>query len=185
LSNLKDSVHALPSPDRYAEESLRTKDEGQSPAGGEVRRHALAFGIERIGLVSLNYPRAVALIAFLFVIAAGIGTSKLKIDDSLSQLFRSETAEFRQYEEVTRRFPSSEFDVLVVIEGRNLLEREPIEKLRDLATDLQLIDGARGLISIFSARQPPEKGRTPAPLFPEQIPEGAAYKKLVARVMTN
>src|SRR5262249_42439735 len=60
-----------------------------------------------------------------------------------------------------------------------------IEKLRNLTTDLQLIDGVRGLISIFSARQPPEKGRTPAPLFPEQIPDGAAYNKLVARVMTN
>jgi uncharacterized protein len=183
------SAQALPSLACHAEERLRTKGEGQaqppSPANGEVRQHALAFGIERIGLVSLSYPRAVTLIALLFVIAAGIGTSKLKIDDSLSQLFRSETAEFRQYEDVTRRFPSSEFDVLVVIEGKNLLKRESIEKLRNLTTDLQLIDGVRGLISIFSARQPPEKGRTPAPLFPEQIPDGAAYNKLVARVMTN
>jgi hypothetical protein len=128
LTNLKDSVRALPSPDRHAEESLRTKDEGQSPAGGELRLHALAFGIERIGLVSLSYPRAVAVIALLFVIAAGIGTSKLKIDDSLSQLFHSETAEFRQYEEVTRRFPSSEpppydlpkFLVEVIVAAREL-----------------------------------------------------------------
>jgi len=34
-------------------------------------------------------------------------------------LFRSDTPEFKRYEEVTRRFPSSEFDVLVVIEGKN------------------------------------------------------------------
>jgi uncharacterized protein len=165
------------------------RGEGQahhsSPAGGEVRLHALAFGIERMGLVSLRFPRAVAFVAVLFAIAAGIGAARLKVDDSLSELFRSETSEFKQYEDVTTRFPSTEFDVLVVIEGKNLLARESIEKLRDLAEDLQLIDGTRGLISMFSARRPPRHGGTPSPLFPKQLPEGAAYKKLVDGVKTN
>ena len=107
------------------------------------------------------------------------------MDDSLSQLFRSDSAEFHQYERVVRQFPSSEFDVLVVIEGKALLERNSIEKLRDLVTDLQLIDGARGIISLFSARQPPENGQLPAPLFPEELPQGAEYDRLVQKVLTN
>jgi uncharacterized protein len=86
---------------------------------------------------------------------------------------------------VTRRFPSSEFDVLVVIEGKTLLARESIGKLRDLVTDLQLIDGTRGIVSIFSARQPPEDGAIPPPLFPDQLPEGAAYDAMINRVMGN
>ncbi|MDH8538590.1 hypothetical protein QIH14_27905, partial [Klebsiella pneumoniae] len=73
-----------------------------------------------------------------------------------------------------KRFPSSEYDVLVVVEGKSLLERSSLEKLRDLVTDLQLVDGTRGIISLFSARQPPEGGRLPAALFPETLPEGAA-----------
>ena len=44
--------------------------------------------------------------------------------------------------------------------------------MRDLVTDLQLVDGTRGIISLFSARQPPEGGRLPAALFPETLPEG-------------
>jgi uncharacterized protein len=147
--------------------------------------HALALGIERIGLVSLRFPLAVALVVIALAIAAGFGATRIKVDDSLSQLFRSDTPEFKQYEEVTRRFPSSEFDVLVVIEGKTLLARESIEKLRDLVTDLQLIDGTRGMISIFSARQPPEDGGIPAPLFPDQLPEGAAYDAMINRVMGN
>jgi predicted RND superfamily exporter protein len=147
--------------------------------------HALALGIERIGLVSLRFPLAVALVVIALAIAAGFGAARIKVDDSLSQLFRSDTPEFKQYEEVTRRFPSSEFDVLVVIEGKTLLARESIEKLRDLVTDLQLIDGTRGMISIFSARQPPEDGGIPAPLFPDQLPEGAAYDAMINRVMGN
>ena len=76
------------------------------------------------------------------------------------------TAEYKTYEDVTRNFPATEFDVLVVVEGPTLLDRSSLEKLRDLVIDLQLIDGTRGVISLFSARQPPENGQIPAALFP-------------------
>jgi predicted RND superfamily exporter protein len=147
--------------------------------------HNLAYGLERIGLIPLRAPWASAIILAILCVLAVFGLERLKVDDSLSQLFRSDTKEFRQYEEVTRRFPSTEFDVLVVIEGKNLMARESIEKLRDLVTDLQLIDSVRGLISLFSARQPPEEGKLPAPVFPEELPTGAAYDALVQRVLNN
>jgi predicted RND superfamily exporter protein len=145
----------------------------------------IAFGIERIGLIPLRFPYVAMAILIALAIAAAFGVDRLKVDDSLSQLFRTDTPEFKQYEEVTHRFPSSEYDVLVVVEGKTLLERNSIEKLRDLVTDLQLIDGTRGLVSLFSARQPPEQGKLPAPLFPEQLPEGAAYDQLIQRVLSN
>jgi hypothetical protein len=84
--------------------------------------HALALGIKRI----LRFPLAVAFVVIALALAAGFGVARIKVDDSLSQLFRSDTPEFKQYEEVTRRFPSSEFDVLVVIEGKTLLARESV-----------------------------------------------------------
>src|ERR1700745_4258590 len=83
------------------------------------------------------------------------GLKRIKIDDSLSQLFRSNSKDYKQYEAVTKRFPATEFDVLVVIEGKTLLARDNREKMRDLVTDLQLVEGTRGLISLFSARQAP------------------------------
>jgi hypothetical protein len=64
--------------------------------------HALALGIERIGLVSLRFPMAVAVVVIALAIACGFGVARIKVDDSLSQLFRSYTPEFKQYEEVTR-----------------------------------------------------------------------------------
>jgi predicted RND superfamily exporter protein len=149
------------------------------------RSRSIALGFERIGLISLRFPLLVGLAAIVLLIAAVFGLAHVKVDDSLSQLFRSDTPEFKTFEEVTRRFPSNEFDVLVVVEGKSLLERASIEKLRDLVTDLQLIDGARGIISLFSARQPPQGSELPAPLFPEQLPKGAEYDRLVQRVMSN
>jgi uncharacterized protein len=145
----------------------------------------LALGIERLGFIPLSH-RFISVIIFVALCAlAAVGFTRLKVDDSLSQLFRSDTAEFKTYEDVTHRFPSAEFDVLVVIEGPTLLERPSLEKLRDLAIDLQLIDGTRGVISLFSARQPPENGQIPAPLFPNPLPTGAEYQNLIAKVKAN
>ena len=122
----------------------------------------------------------------LLAIAAGFGVARLKVDDSLSQLFRSDTPQFRQFEDVTRRFPSNEFDVLVVVTANDLLDRSPLEHLRGLVTDLQLVDGTTGIISLFSARQAPEPGHTiPPALFPDPLPEGDAYQQLVDRVRSN
>jgi uncharacterized protein len=149
------------------------------------RRHDLALGIERIGLVSLRFPVVVGALAILLAVVAGFGVARIKIDDSLSQLFRSDTPEYKLYARETHLFPSSEFDVLIVVHGKSLLERSSIEKLRNLVTDLQLIDGARGIISMFSARQPPENGQLPAPLVPDDLPRGAAYQQLVGRITSN
>jgi uncharacterized protein len=158
----------------------------EPPATGEGRNlHPLAYGIERMGLISLRFPYLVAAVLTVAAILAAFGVGRIKVDDSLSQLFRSNTPEFRQYEDVTARFPSSEYDVLLVIQGDKLLARDNLSKLRDLVTDLQLIDGTRGIISLFSARQPPEGDHLPAPLFPEPLPEGAAYDALVQKVMSN
>ena len=148
-------------------------------------RVGIALGVEKIGLTSLRLPLLVAIVAVLLSIGAVFGLMRIKVDDSLSQLFRSDSAEFKQYEEVTRRFPSAEFDVLVVVEG-NVLERSSLEGLRNLASDLQLIDGTRSIISLFSARQPPVNGGIPEPLFPDELPaDPVAYKALTDRALNN
>ena len=77
-----------------------------------AERRSLAFGIERIGLVSLHYPRIVSVILILLCVVAGLGIERIKIDDSLSQLFRSNSSEFKEYEEVVRRFPSDRKSVV-------------------------------------------------------------------------
>ena len=155
------------------------------PAPEQKRPFRLALGIERFGLIPLRFPIPSVIAFIALAVLAAIGVMRIQTDDSLSQLFRSETPEFKQYEEVTKRFPSSEYDVLVVIEGKSLLERESLEKLRDLVTELQLIDGTKGIISLFSARQPPEGDHLPEPLFPEPLPEGKAYDALVQKVLSN
>ncbi len=66
-------------------------------------------GSRRIGLIALRAPKLAATVLLALCVIAVFGIQRIKIDDSLSQLFRSDTQEYKQYEEVTKRFPSSEY----------------------------------------------------------------------------
>lgn len=158
---------------------------GEPLPPGDTGADRLALGIERLGLIGLRFPGAVTLLLVALCLAAVSGVIRLNVDDSLSQLFRADTPEFRQYESLSRRFPSAEFDMLLVVEGDALLARPSLEALRNLVTDVQLVEATKGVISLFSARQLPEGGHVPAALFPEELPEGVAYDDLIARVRAN
>ena len=147
--------------------------------------YRFSFGLDRIGLVALKAPYVAAAVVAVLTGLAVLGVMRLKVDDSLSELFRTNTTEFRQYEEIDRRFPSSEYDVLVVVDGKTLLERENLAKFASLVIELQLADGVNGLISMLSARDKPDaKGYAP-PVVPDDLPEGAAYDKLIEKLKSN
>jgi uncharacterized protein len=149
------------------------------------RVRSLSFGIERLGLTALRYPLVVAVIVAAITVMAGLGYSRLRVDDSLSELFRTDTPEFRDYETISKRFPSSEYDVLIVVSGDKLLERKSIQALRELIINLQFVDGMAGEVSLFSAREAPEPGKVPGPVFPAKLPTGADYAKLIDQVRNN
>jgi len=145
----------------------------------------LGFGIERLGLLPLKRPLLSGLIMLLISIAALFGSFRLSVDDSLSELFRTDSEEFHRYERISELFPSSEFDVLIVAEGRTLLDRASVLALQSAVLDLNLVEGVKGVVSFFSAReQLDDEGYAP-PLFTDEIPEGAAYDRLVERLRKN
>jgi len=149
------------------------------------RVRSLSFGLERLGLTVLRYPLIAAIVVIAITIAAGFGYARLSVDDSLSELFRTDTVEFRDYQTISERFPSSEYDVLIVVTGDQLLARESIEALRNLIIELQFVEGMAGEVSLFSAREAPEPGKIPGPVFPAELPEGEAYKNLIDKVRNN
>jgi predicted RND superfamily exporter protein len=155
-------------------------------SGGEPRRSFLfSFGLDRLGLVALAAPYVSAGIILLLTGLAVAGFLRLRVDDSLSELFRTNTPEFRQYEEIDRRFPSSEYDVLVVVEGADLLKRERLEAFARAAVELQLADGVNGLVSMLSARGRPDATGYAPPVVPDDLPEGAAYEEMIKALKQN
>lgn len=143
------------------------------------------FGLEKIGLIALKAPYISAVVIAVLTALAAIGVTRLAVDDSLSELFRTNTPEFRQYEEIDRRFPSSEYDVLVVVEGEKLLTRQGLEAVAETAADLQLVDGVSGIVSMLSARAKPDASGYAAPLVPDELPDDAALPSVIAALKSN
>jgi uncharacterized protein len=150
-------------------------------AGGS----SFSLGAERLGLLPLRWRWPVLALVVILSVLAAFGIARITVDDSLSELFRADTPDFKQFETLTKRFPSNEYDVLIIVEGRGLLERDKLDALRNTVIELQFVEGMQGLISMFSAREAPERGRLPAPLFPGTLPEGAEYDAMVQKVMSN
>ena len=146
-------------------------------------RFGIAFGAERLALVPFRTPATTVLIALVLAVPAVLGIDRIRIGDSVSRLFHSESPAFKLFEQVSHDFPSSQYYVMIVVTGDNLLDRTPVEKLRSLVTDLQLIEGTRGVLSIFSARQPAPEGALPEPVFSEPLPEGSDDHQLVERAL--
>lgn len=158
---------------------------GSSGEREETTHTAPTFGIDRLGLVALRAPWIAALAILLISALAVWSVTRIKVDDSLSELFRTDTKEFRQYEEIDRRFPSSEYDVLVVVEGKNLLARPQLDAFRRAMIELQLADGVGGLVSMLSARGKPDASGYAPPVVPDDFPEGAAYDAMLKDLRSN
>jgi uncharacterized protein len=160
-------------------------DHGHS--GGEDTRRSFLFslGLEKLGLLGVRSPWLASLLILLISIAAAAGLMRLRVDDSLSELFRTNTDEFRIYEQVDKRFPSSEYDVLVVVEGKGLLSREGLTAFGNATSELQLADGVQGLVSMLSARAKPDASGYAPPVVPGDLPEGAAFDSVVAALKSN
>ena len=150
------------------------------------RSFVFSFGLEKLGLVALRAPYVVAVLVVIATVLGAMGVTKLQVDDSLSELFRTNSEEFHRYEAIDRRFPSSEYDVLVVVEGKDLLQRKGLEAFANLTTELQLVDGVSGLVSMLSARGKPDPTGYAAPLVPDELPaDGPAFDAMIDALKTN
>jgi len=146
----------------------------------------LGFGLERLGLVALDRPWLTATLLLLLSVFAVLGLGRIQVDDSLSELFRTNTPEFAKYEEIDRRFPSSEYDVLAVVEGPGLLSRTGLEAFGRAAVELQLADGVSGIVSMLSARGKPDATGYAAPIVPDDLPaDDAQFAAIVQALRRN
>ena len=169
----------------HSDRTIHLDATGAAASHGASHLGNLGFGFERLGLVALGAGLRTVVALAVFTLVALYGIGKLKVDDSLSELFRTNTKEFRQYEEIDKRFPSNEYDVLAVVEGKELLGPKALGAFAKAVIELQLADGVDGLISMLSARGKPDATGYAAPIVPDDLPEGEALADVIKALRTN
>lgn len=122
------------------------------------------FGIERLGHVTLRRPRLWLLMVIAVSALLAVGATQLRFNSDIREIFRSGSEDFTALERMTRQFPGSEQDILVLIQGSGLFRAESLERLRDLHLDLRFVEGVRDVLSMFSARRLPSRAADDSPL---------------------
>ena len=161
------------------------ENEDRSTEKRSWREPGLGLGVEHIGTSAIRSPVLTLIAIFAVSLVALLGVTRINVDDSLTELFRTDSVEFQKYELLTQRFPASEYDVLIVVEHEDLLTRDRIERLREITLELDFIEANRGIISIFSGRQPPGNADIPPPLIPAVLPKGKRFEDLKQRILTD
>jgi predicted RND superfamily exporter protein len=145
----------------------------------------LGFGLERFGLVTLARPRLTAIALVLLTAFCALGVWRIEATGALSDFFRGDNKDYRLYQQMSERFPTSEFDVFVVVEGQDLLTPDRLEDVRMLHLELQFVEAVNGVLSIFSMRQAPDAEGYPPPMFPANMPRGEAFDALKEKVAAH
>ncbi len=127
------------------------------------------FGLERIGLVALRFPRATLLLIAAVTLPLAFFATKVGFSSDIREIFRSGTVDYARFQEVEKQYPDSGMDVLLLIRSDNLFTVDNLERLRDLHLELTFANGVQDVVSMFSARHPPDDACGAKPVFPPKL----------------
>jgi predicted RND superfamily exporter protein len=93
--------------------------------------------------------------AAALTLLAGVGISRLRIDDDLRSLLRDSSADLRVLDEVEATFGGPDHDCFVraTATSGDLFDAEPLAELREVVRRLEAVEGVAGVQSIFDVRR--------------------------------
>jgi hypothetical protein len=123
---------------------------------------SIGFGLERLGLLAIRWPRAAALVVVAITLSALYGCLHLQFEEDLRNIFRSESPAWTRYQDFGRNYNDGQGDVLMVAEADTFADPLKLEALRNLHLELQLVEGVGQVFSVLSLRaQGASSGRPP------------------------
>ncbi len=132
--------------------------------------HSLGFGIEKLGLIPIRYPLRTLAVLAAFTGFCFVGLFNLQPEGRLSELYRGQSANYADYQKISKLFPVSELDVLVLISGKDLLRQKTLDEIQAIQEEVEFVEGVDSTLSMFSLRGKPNPrtGKSP-PLFPAEL----------------
>ncbi len=144
-----------------------------------LKSPSFGFGLERLGLISLKFPKQTLLILAILSATLMACATNLEFESNTRDLFRSNTSDYAKFEEVGKYYSGQISRVLLVVEGPALHTANGLEKLRSLHLDLEFIDNIVRVSSLFSARHPPQTAKDQGRAFvPDPLEETEDIKAL-------
>lgn len=149
-----------------------------------VYDRSIGFGLEHIGLTTLRYPRAVALAVLAFTMLCFTQVPRAYVDGDLLRIYAHSGHYYDAYEHLADTFGTFENDLYVLVSSPTLTQPETLERVRELAFDLELNEFAVGTMSPFTLRKPDGSG-TSVPAVPEGMTEIAQVAQALTDLQQN
>lgn len=142
---------------------------------------SIGFGFERLGLLTLRYPKIMAGLLIAFSTLCGFYLPQASVDGDLLRIYRNSGEMYDRYKDLGDSFGTFENDAYILAYSDDLTDPAVIEHLRELAFDLELSRYAVGTLSPFSLRKPMPNGGKTVPA----VPEGMQTREEVAAALTD
>lgn len=139
------------------------------------------FGLEKLGFLTARYPRATLLIIALTLPIFLFFAARLEFSSDIREIFRSDSQGFAVLEEVSRQYKGADRDVLLVVEskdGGDIFNAPALNALQFLQLDLAIVEDVKYVLTVFSARKPPDAQGNAESLIPQQIDENTDFEKV-------
>lgn len=142
--------------------------------------HSIGFGLDRLGSLTLKYPRIIAAVLIVLSLIAVWQVPRASVDGDLLRVYAHSGSEYDAYKRMADTFGTFENDIYLLVQAPRLTDPQVLETLRELALELALNEYAAGTLSPFTLRKPNGAGGTePA------VPEGMSSPEQVAAAMTD
>ncbi len=127
---------------------------------------SIGFGLERLGLLTLRFPRVLALFVLAVTVFCFVQIPRASVDGDLLRVYANSGPDYDAYRELADTFGTFENDIYVLIRSPRLTDPQTIEDIRALALTVTLSDYLSGSMSAFTLRKPGPQGGT-LPVVPE------------------
>jgi hypothetical protein len=127
---------------------------------------SIGFGLEKLGLLTLRFPRILAVFVIALTAFCFWQLPKASVDGDLLRVYAHSGPDYDAYRELADTFGTFENDIYVLVRSPNLTSPQTIEDIREMALGLTLSDYLSGSMSAFTLRKPGPNGGT-LPVVPE------------------
>lgn len=142
----------------------------------------LRVDLENIGLLAVRWPRLTAGLLALIGLLSLYGLSQVTFNSDLREIYRTDSVAYENFSRLANQYPTSDNDILLLVEGPTLLGRQTLAKLRALYLELRFVDGVKEVEAVFSARTPPLPDKPSRLLIPSRIPPDAALADIARQL---
>lgn len=147
-------------------------------------RRSIGFGLENLGRLTLKFPRIAAVFVLLLSILAVTQVPRANVDGDLLRVYAHSGPEYDAYKHLADTFGTFENDIYLLVTSPRLTQPRVLERMRELAFELELNEFAAGTLSPFSLRKPAQGGGT-VPAVPEEMTSSAQVAAAMADLQQN